>query len=334
MTESSQEVALSVVMVSPDSFETIRTTLTALRRQTSSGRMEVVVVGPSTVGADLDTTAFEDFASWQYIECDATHSSSEMRVAGIRVASAPVVALTEDHCFPARGWAEALITRHEEPWAGVGALFTNANPGSPVSWANFIIEYGDWIDPDRGGEIHHIGGHNSSYKKNLLLSYGDRLPEILQAESAMQWDLAGRGERFFLEPRARMIHLNFALFRPSIKLRFHGGRLFAANRSRDWGVGKRFIFTVASPLIPLVRTWRSTRTLVSSGRADLLVRVLPILTVLLVFDGLGEMVGYANGTGDSMQWLTGIEFHRERYLKRPKQDEEVALATATKTSGD
>lgn len=332
MIESPQDVALSVVMVSPDTFETLRTTLTALRRQTARAHMEVVVVGPSTVGDALEASVFDDFASWQYIECGATHSSSEMRAAGIRAASAPVIAFTEDHCFPARGWAEALIERHAEPWAGVGALFTNANPESSVSWANFTIEYGDWIDARRGGEIHHIGGHNSSYKKNLLLAYGDRLPEILQAESAMQWDLADRGERFYLEPQARMVHLNFARFGPSIQLRYNGGRLFAANRSRNWGLGKRLLFTVASPLIPLVRTWRSTRTLASSGRADLLVRVLPVLMVLLAFDGLGEMVGYAGGPGDSMRWLTGIEFHRDRFLKRPQRDKEAALSRAAEVS--
>jgi len=329
MTANPQEAALSVVMVSPDSFETLRTTLTALRRQTASTLMEVLVVGPPAVGADLEATDFGEFAAWHYIECAATHSSAEMRVVGIRAASAPVIALTEDHCFPARGWAAALIARHAEPWAGVGALFRNANPGSAVSWANFVIEYGDWIDPQKGGEIHHIGGHNSSYKKELLLAYGDRLPEILQAESAMQWDLATRGGRFYLEPQARMVHLNFARFGPSIKLRYHGGRLFAANRAHQWGFGKRLLFTVASPLIPLVRTWRSTRTLVRSGRSNLLLRVLPILTVLLGFDGLGEMAGYASGAGNSMQWLTGIEFHRQRFLKKPQQDTAAALATAT-----
>ncbi len=334
MTESQHDVALSVVMVSPDSFETIRTTATALRRQTARDQMEVVVVGPRSVSTDLDAQAFSDFATWKYIETNRTDSSSEMRSAGIRAASAPVVALTEDHCFPARGWAEALIARHAEPWAGVGALFSNANPGSTVSWANFVIEYGDWIDPEKGGEIHHIGGHNSSYKKDLLLAYGDRLPDILEAESAMQWDLASQGQRFYLEPRARMVHLNFALFRPSIKLRYCGGRLFAANRSRNWSFGRRLGYTLASPLIPLVRSWRSARTLVNSGRLDLLPRVLPTLMLLLTFDGLGEMVGYASGSGNCMQWLTGIEFHRTRFLKKPKQDILAALARASEATDD
>lgn len=83
MTESYAEVGLSVAMVSPDSFETIRTTATALRRQTACDQLGVVVVGPGSVSADLDAGAFSDFASWQFVETNRTDSSSEMRAAGI-----------------------------------------------------------------------------------------------------------------------------------------------------------------------------------------------------------------------------------------------------------
>lgn len=82
MTESQKETILSVVMVSPDSFETIRTTATALRRQTACDQLEVVVVGPRSAGTDLDPEDFSDFARWQFIETDRTDSSSEMRLPG------------------------------------------------------------------------------------------------------------------------------------------------------------------------------------------------------------------------------------------------------------
>ena len=42
--------------------------------------------------------------------------------------------------------------------------------------------------------------------------------------------------------------------------------------------------------------------------------------ILLAFDGLGEMVVYASGSESCIRGLTGIEFHRQRFLKRPKQD--------------
>jgi len=36
-----------------------------------------------------------------------------MRLAGVRAASAPLIALTEDFCVPSAGWAEALLDAHE-----------------------------------------------------------------------------------------------------------------------------------------------------------------------------------------------------------------------------
>ena len=63
MTDRNPRVALSVVMVSPDSFETIRTTVAALQRQTVKERLEVIVIGPETVEADLDREAFAEFAA-------------------------------------------------------------------------------------------------------------------------------------------------------------------------------------------------------------------------------------------------------------------------------
>ena len=43
--------------------------------------------------------------------------------------------------------------------------------------------------------------------------------------------------------------------------------------------------------------------------------LLPTLATFLIADGLGEMFGYAFGPGDSMAYLSDIEFHRERFLR-------------------
>jgi hypothetical protein len=72
---------------------------------------------------------------------------------------------------------------------------------------------------------------------------------------------------------------------------------------------------MAAPLIPLVRLLRIARELFAPGRPrHLLPRVLPALAVGLVFDGAGEMMGYALGPGAAMAKLSDMEFHRERYL--------------------
>ncbi len=315
----------SVIILTPDRFATIGKTLRHLGTQNVAPQIEIVIVAPSTRDLVLDESALRDFHSYLVVETGPMVSTARARAAGVRAASAPIVAFAEDHSYPEPGWAEALIKRHTEDWAAVGAAIANANPRTVTSWVNLLIEYSEWLHPCRSGEQEHLPGHNSSYKRALLLEYGDRLEQMLDAESILHWDLRRRGYRLYLEGAARTFHENFSKPLPCLPLRFNGGRLFAAARSHGWPLWRRALFALGSPLIPLVRFVRIARRLFGNGRAmHLFSRLSPALLVGLIFDGGGELAGYLLGPGRSMATLSDMEFHRERYL-----DERDQVETAT-----
>jgi hypothetical protein len=161
----------------------------------------------------------------------------------------------------------------------------------------------------------HLPGHNSSYKRPVLLEYGDRLPKMLGSESVLHWDLSSKGERLCLEPGARTRHLNVSLLHASIRIRFHGGRYFASSRADRWPVVKRIVYAALSPLIPLVRLVRIAGELMKPGRKfDRLPSTLPALLVLLSIDAAGEAAGYLFGPGGSPGESTYLEFHQERHM--------------------
>jgi glycosyltransferase involved in cell wall biosynthesis len=308
---------MSVIVVTPDRYETVRKTIRHLRAQKVKARIEVVLVAPSVDGLGLDEKELSGFHQFSVVAVGHMRSTARARAAGVLKACAPVVAFAEDHAFPAPGWAEALINAHREDWAAVGPVMSNANPGSLTSWANLAVEYGPWLAPMTGGEVEHLPGHNGSYKRELLLEYGDRLEEMLDAESVLQWDLRARGHRLYLEPKARTFHENFTAPLSSVVLRFYGGRLFAAARARRWPIWRRLLFIGGSPLIPLVRFSRLARELRRrDGTRRLWPRLAPMLFAALVFDGAGELVGYAFGAGRAMAILSDMEFHRQRYMKK------------------
>jgi hypothetical protein len=198
----------------------------------------------------------------------------------------------------------------------------NANPGSVLSWANFLIEYSDWLDPAPGGMMHHLPGHNSAYKRDALLAYDSDLSRWLEVESLIHWDLEARGHRLCLEPTARTRHLNFSRFGASLILRFHAGRLLAGMRRRNWSFFLRAVYAGGSPLIPLVRLVRIARSLCSPGRPlRMLPRLLPALLVLLAAEAMGEMAGYIFGPGSASKRIAQIDFHREDFMNR--QDREA-----------
>lgn len=307
--------AMSVIVITPDNFATIAKTVRRLHGQNMRERLEIVIAAPAKSALQLQTAALRDFHSYKVIEIGTMTSTARARAAGVFAASAPVVAFVEDHAFPANGWAEALIDAHRQPWAAVGPAMANANPRTLTSWANLVVEYSQWLDPCTAGVKDHLPGHNGSYKRALLVAYGDALEAMLDAESILQWDLRAKGYELYLEPKARTFHQNFSKGFSWLPLRFNGGRLFAASRARDWPWHRRLLYCLASPLIPFVRLGRIGQELRAPGRkTDLLPRILPLLFSSLVLDAAGEMVGYAFGVGDAMRKLSDMEFHRHRYL--------------------
>jgi GT2 family glycosyltransferase len=309
---------LAAIVVTPDNYATIRKTVGFLQRQTAKHRLEIVIVAPSSSTLDLNGSDLEEFAYFQIVELGTIGSLAQAYAAGIRQARAPIVALTEDHSFPDPYWAEVLIEAHRNPWAVVGPVVRNGNPNSLVSWADFYIAYGRWSDPTFGGIIDHLPGHNSSYKRDILLKYGSELEAMLEAESVLHWDLRAKGYQLYLEPAAKIAHLNFALLSSWLPIQYHAGRQFAAIRAQAWSFPHRLLFTGAAPLIPLVRLWRIQKQIRRSGQPrGLLYRVLPALMLGLGLDGLGQMVGYGLGIGGSIQKVAKYEFHREQHIKQP-----------------
>ena len=304
---------LSVILPAPGRVALVERVVAALGRQSLAGRMELVLVAERPEEA-LPVALTAPFGSVRIVERRQWTTMNEARVAGVCRANAPVVVFAEDHCLPTPGWAEALVAAHGEPWAAVGPAVLNGNPATRISWANLAVEYGPWLHPVRPGACRHVPGHNSSYKRSVLVEYGQRLAEMLEAESVLHWDLQRRGMAVAMEPAARTRHENFSRFGPSLRLRFGGGRLFAASRARQWPWWRRALFAAGSAALPWVRTWRALRDLRRVDDTRRRRGLVPVIFTLLIFDAVGEAVGYASGPGDQARRLSAIETDRARFM--------------------
>jgi GT2 family glycosyltransferase len=310
---------MSVVIVTPDTYETIRKTIASLQKQTVKDRLEIVIVAPSIEKLGLIDIELEVFYQFRVVEVGTLRSIGSANAAGIRHASTPVVALAEDHAFPDPTWAEALIKAHRQPWAAVGPAVHNGNPATQVSWADLFIGYGPWLEPAAAGVVDFLPGHNSSYKRAILLEYGPELEAMMEAETVLHWSLRSKGYQLYLEPAAKLSHLNFSRLSSWIPVQFHAGRVFAAARAQNerWSLFRRLLFTCGGPLIPLVRLWRIVGQVQRRRRQNhRFVTILPALVFGLVLDGIGQVFGYAFGAGTSKQKLSKYEFHRTRWPSR------------------
>jgi hypothetical protein len=133
------------------------------------------------------------------------------------------VVLTEDHCYPEPGWAEALVAAYDDRTAVVGPVVAHANEGGVVAWADYLLGYGPWLDPTPGGDVAYLPGHNSSYRREALLDYEPELERWLEAESVLHWDLRDKGWRLVLEPGQAAAAITQAA--PGVRVVIDGGEL-------------------------------------------------------------------------------------------------------------
>ncbi|HEY7568771.1 MAG TPA: glycosyltransferase [Gemmatimonadaceae bacterium] len=306
--------ALSVILSTPGSFNAIRKTLAHLARQTARDSLEVVIVATSLDALQPDAGVLSAFPRHRIVEIGDFGSLGSANAAGVRAASAPLVVLAEDHCFPDPEWAEQLITTHDGPWIAVGPAVRNANPSTAVSWADLFIGYGPWLEPIPAQDVPFLPGHNSSYKRAVLLEFDERLAELLSVETVLHWELRNRGHRLRLEPKARVAHTNFSLWSSWLPVLWLNGRAFAAERRKGMSAAARALYFVGSPLIPFVRLARLVPTARSTQLRLQFLRALPAMLFGLGVDALGQMAGYAWGTAIGDDRLAKYECHRVEHV--------------------
>ncbi len=233
------DIKMSLVVVSPGNYSTIRMTVSFLAEQTMCGLLELVIVAPSRDELGLLVSEVAGFHSVQIIEVGAVVFRGRASAAGVRAARGPIVAMVENHAFPQRGWAEALVEAHDGPWVGVCPQIEIFNPKTVCSRAERIIDYGTWVGHDTSREIARLPWHNASYKRDALMQYDGELESLLEPEEALQRRLRDGGCRFYLEARARLMHVSDSIPRSALKGSFYRGRDFAAERSRDLESGSQ-----------------------------------------------------------------------------------------------
>lgn len=323
------EPVLSVVIIAPKGYALLRCSVAHYREQCGAEGIEVVITVPRGAELRVVDTDFDGLHGYRVVEVAEGASIGDARAAGVRASRAAVVVFGEDHSYPEPGWAAALIKRHLDGYAAVGPAIANANSGSATSWAQLFMTYGGWVAPAAAGEPQDLPGHNSSYKREALLPYGDELAVKLRRETLLHTDLLRRGERLFLEPRAVTRHVNVSSPYWIVVDHVVTSRLQAAARALDerWGRGRRLGHAVAQLWCFLPRLAWSVKKMKRAGQGRRLARVWPVMAVATAAGCVGEALGAVAGPG-SERLVDSFEFDRGRFLTRRDQADLRALEAA------
>jgi hypothetical protein len=160
------------------------------------------------------------------------------------------------------------------------------------------------------GPISGVPGHNSSYKKDILLSFGEKLNVLMQAESVLHRKLKEKGYEFAVETSTCTSHLNFISWSSWIPARYYAGKQFAGTWAHSWPWIRRLAYTLASPGIPFLRVWRTQQFVTKQHNLLLSSRILLIVFIGFIVEAFGNMLGFLAGIGDASYKIGQYEFHR------------------------
>jgi glycosyltransferase involved in cell wall biosynthesis len=241
----------------------------------------------------------ERWPSVKLLSFDEQKTIPELRAAGVFAATGPVVALIEDHCLVAPGWAGLLEAAHADGHDVAGGPIRNVVTERIRDWAAFFCEYSAVMEPMPHGPVAGLPGMNVSYGPKALAAIDDLLREG-RWETWLHPRLQERGFELWCEPAAVVEHDKDFDLGEFLSQRYHYSRSYAGMRNADLGA-RRILYALGTPLlIPLLYA-RMARNVFARGRArGQFLLATPLVLLYTVVWAFGEAVGYAFGGGQSL----------------------------------
>jgi len=329
MMSPSTEPSLSVIVVTRDEYRTLRPIVGALRRQTVVGQIELVVVAPDEATGAIPGSDASAFHSTRVVGVGPVISRGKAAAHGVLAARAPIVALSENHCFPDPEWAERTLESHREPWAGVGPAVANANPETLLSQVLHASGYGRFPRLGFPGVVAELPLHNSSYRREMLSKDLRELRDLLGDERKLQSALRESGQLLYFDPRPLKWHINEATWRLLAGLSYDSGRRYGGSRGRHWPLWRRALYVMATPLLSLPIAHNVWSKLSPAGEVRKGVRLAVVIWAGALLHALGEAVSYVRGGREEFPFVEDEEFMiRERLGGREITKPEIASLVA------
>jgi hypothetical protein len=289
---------LSVVVPSVNGISDLTDCLSALQQEHQRTPLEVIVV--DRCGEAVRRVVRERFPFARLLAADGGTSIPDMRLMAFDAATAPSVAVIEDHVIVPPGWAAQLLQAQGGADVVVGGSVENAATSRLVDWAAFLCEYSHCIAPMPDGPAEWLTGNNTIYPRRLLERYAPVL-EGGRWENHLHDAMRRDGIQLVCRPEIRVGHKKHYTMAEYLSQRYLYARSYAGARMLGASIVRRLGYGVAAAALPPVLFYRTVRRVLSKKRHRReLVRSLPLLALFVTSWAAGEVVGSVAGPGDSL----------------------------------
>ncbi|MBN9660360.1 MAG: hypothetical protein J0H49_19380 [Acidobacteria bacterium] len=313
---------LSILLPAMKGFDTILAALDTWEAQTCRDALEILVLCPANLGPSAVQAA--TLSPGLVIVDVGTADLHEARAIGIGFASSAYVMLAEDHCLPDPEWTQMILERLEEGWDAVGPALRPGNRTTCWAEGSFLIGYGEWMMPVKGGPTGVLCGWNVVIRTELLHQRGSALAGDMLMGAFLVRHLRRQGGRFYLEERARMRHFDPPGCAYEFLLLAIVGLGFGAVRTRQWALPLRLLYPLAAPAIAFLHWKRACINFRRAGKSSGVSLASLAATVPLAWAwGMGEAAGAVLGTQrvSPYLWRTEVKPVAREELARSDQSE-------------
>jgi hypothetical protein len=292
---------LTVVVPSVNGESDLRDCLGALEVQREDVSLDVIVI--NRCGASVGAMVARAFPQTRVIDVTTATTIPAMRARAFAAASAPAIAVIEDHVIVPAGWARRLLDAQAEggETAVIGGSVHNAATERVVDWAAFLCEYSHCLQPLPSGPSDWLTGNNTVYPRALLERYRD----VLNAghwENYLHDAMRRDGVSLIMRPDIGVGHKKHYSVREYASQRYLYARSYAGARLADASLIARAAYGAAALALPPLLWYRVvSRVVVKRRHRAELARSLPLLAIFVMAWAVGEVVGAWLGPGDALE---------------------------------
>jgi hypothetical protein len=218
-----------------------------------------------------------------------------LRWRAVALTRGDIVAAIEGRSVPGDTWCADLVAAHaartEAPAIG-GPVALKAG-ASAFDRGLYFSEFAAFAPPLAEGPSPQLSGANLSYKRAALEDSRD-LMDLGLWEAALHERWRSRGAPLWLSAACVIFH-NGMTRGDAIRMRFHYGRSYAADRFRGRPRSVALTYALLAPALPALLTWRAAGHAARAGLGSPFMAGLPWLIVLNTAWACGEMAGYLLG---------------------------------------
>ncbi len=249
-------IKLSVVVAAHNGSCELSNCLTGILEQQIPSdylkKIEIIIVGNH-----IDNSAEilrKKYSNLKVLKYQNPRSVPYLRSWGIREANGDIIALTEDHCVPAKNWFSTILSSHNSENIVVGGAIENAAKESITDWAVYFFEYSTYMNPIRPGCVKQLPGSNVSYSRKAVNIFEDVLEKEVW-DSIWHEQLVKKSVHLTANPKMIVYHKRSFITKEFWHISLVHGRNYGVSRKWESQL-RKMLWITCVVFIPFLMTFR------------------------------------------------------------------------------